>query len=477
MKRMRGDRLPAILVLVAALAAMALVDVNDRVPTPFGAATAFAMPTAAGPSALSSTWFCAASANVGEGVSGLSVLVANQGDEPRSGTVTWMPEDGEAVTRPVEVPAHDGLALEADDAVDAGAVSAVVELDGGGVAVEHAVSAPSGRSVAPCASSASDRWYLANGSTARDASQVLVLFNPFPGDAVVDIAFATDQGRDEPEALQGLPVPAGSTTRIAVGDHVRRREVTATTVTTRTGRLVVDRLQRFDGSEGRSGLSLTLAAPAPAEVWTFPAGRHEEGLVERWHVYNPGDVDAVVTVEVVTDSGDMPIPVERTVSARSQLVIDATEAAVVPPDVGHSSTVRSVNGVAVVAERELSGMAPSSRRGWSSMVGAPLAAERWFLAAGAGAGEVDERLVVHNPGPDRVRFSVVAHVDGRQAPIEELIDVELGPAARQEVAVAELLDDSPVPLVVDADGPVVVERDLSAASDPGITTLLGIPVP
>jgi hypothetical protein len=330
--------------------------------------------------------------------------------------------------------------------------------------------------VAPCASSASDRWYLANGSTARGASQVLVLFNPFPGDAVVDIALATDQGRDEPETLQGLPVPAGSTTRIALEDFVRRREVTATTVTARTGRLVVDRLQSFDASVGRGGLSLALAAPAPAEVWTFPAGRHEEGLVERWHVYNPGDVDAVVTVEVVTDSGEVPIPVERTVSARSQLVIDAAEAAVVPAAVGHSSTVRSINGVAVVAERELSGAAPSSRRGWSSMVGAPLAAERWLLAAGPGVDEVDERLVIFNPGPDSVRFSVGAQVDGRVVAVDQLGDVELGPVARRQIPLAELSDDPPVPLVVEATGPVVVERDLSPAVDPGITTLLGIPL-
>ena len=476
MKRISGERIPAIIALVAILAAMALLEVDDGRPAPFGAATAYAMPTADGASSLSSTWFCAASANVEDGVSGLSVLVANTGDEARTGTVTWMPVGAEPVARPVEVPPHDAVALEADDAVDAGAVSAVVELDGGGVAVEHAIEASGGTSVAPCASSASGQWYLANGTTARDADQVLVLFNPFPGDAVVDIAFATDQGRDQPDALQGLPVPAHSTTRVAVGDFVRRREVTATAVTARTGRLVVDRVQRFDRSEGRSGLSLALAAPAPAEVWMFPAGRHEEGLAERWHVYNPSDRDAVVIVEVFPDGGDIPIPVERTVSARGQLVIDAAEAAVVPPDVDHSSAVRSVNGVDVVAERELSGVAPSSRRGWSSMPGSPLAASRWLLAAGPGAGPTDERLVVHNPGAEPVRFSVLAQVDGRTVTPDELSAVELEPAGRRELAVGELLDDAPVPLVVEADGPVVVERDLSPASDPGITTLLGIPM-
>ncbi len=474
---MSSRHLPVVVVLVAILGGLALVEVGDPPPGRFGTASAFAMPTADPTSSLSSTWFCAASANAGEGDSGLVVSVANRSEEPRSGTVTWFPAGADAVTRPVQVGPRQGLALEADEAVDAGAVSAMVELDGGGVAVEHMVEASGGTSVAPCASSASDRWYLANGTTARDATQVLVLFNPFPDDAIVDIAFATDQGRDEPEALQGLPVPSGTTTRVNVGEVVRRRDVTATSVMTRSGRLVVDRLQRFDPSDGRSGVSLTLAAPASAEEWTFPDGQYEEGLVERWHVYNPHDQDAVVILEVVPDTGEVPIPLERTVSARGQLIIDAAETALVPPGVGHSSTIRSINGVEVVAERELSGVAPSTRRGWSSMLGSPLSSEGWLLPSGPGIGPVADRLSVYNPGAGPVRFSVSALVEGQVAPIDGLSDVELGPAQRQEVDLTEVVERSPVPMVVTADGALVVERDLSPAVDAGISTTLGTPLP
>ncbi|HWH34799.1 MAG TPA: DUF5719 family protein [Acidimicrobiales bacterium] len=477
MRRRAGIRLPAVVVLAGIMAGMALVDITDRTPVTFGSSGAFAMPTADGPSSLTSTWFCAASANVAEGQSGLDVLVANFGDEARSGTVTWMADGADPVIRPLQVGAHDGVSLAADDAVDAGAVSAVVELDGGSVAVEHAVSVGAGSAVAPCAPSASGAWYLANGTTARDASEVLVLFNPFPGDAVVDISFSTDQGRDEPEALQGLPVPARSTTRVAAGEYVRRRDVAAATVSTRTGRVVVDRLQRFDGSEGRRGIALALAAPAPSPVWTFPAGRHQEGLAERWHVYNPGERDAVVIVEVAPEEGEIPIPVERTVSAGAQLVIDAAEASVVPAGVGHSSVVRSINGVPVVAERELSGVAPSPRRGWSSMPGSPLEAERWLLAAGDLGNVGGDRVSVFNPGPGAVRLSVRAQAGAREVTVAGLEAVELAPGSHRQFDVGDLADGPPRPLVVEADGPVVVERDLSPAADPGISTLLGIPLP
>lgn len=473
---MSARRVPAVVMLVAGLAALALVDVDDRTPPPFGTATAFAMPVADPDSSLSSTWFCAAGGTGGGGAD-LSVQVANRGDQARSGTVTWVVGDGAPVLEPIQVGPHQGTSLVPGDAVTAGTVSAVVELDGGGVGVEHAVGTGADRAMAPCASSASDRWHLANGATTRDASQVLTLFNPFPDDAIVDITFATEQGRDEPEALQGLPVRAGSSTQVEVGEFVRRRAVTATSVVARSGRLVVDRLQRFDGSEGRAGTSLSLAAPAPAPVWTFPDGRYEEGLAERWHLYNPGEADAVVIIEVVPDSGEPPIPVERTVPARAQIVVDAAETDPAPGGVGHSSTVRSVNGVAVVAERELSGQAPSSRRGWSSVLGAPLSAPRWLMASSASAGQVGERLIVHNPGAGTVRFSVTTLDQGRLLPIADLGGVELGPGQRRQTTMADVRKGATLPLVVDADAPVVVERDLSSATDRGISPVIGIPLP
>lgn len=471
---MNPRRVPVLVLIVAALAALALVEVDDPVARPLGSGVDVAMPTVAPESALSSAWFCAASATTGSGRGDLAVTVANATGSRRTGTVTWVPNEGDPVTRPLDLGPHAALRLEGADALDVAGLSAIVEVDGGGVSVEHAVESPRGMALAPCASAASDRWYLANGTTARDATQVLVLFNPFPDDAIVDVSFVTDQGRDQPDALQGLPVRARSATRVNVTEIVRRRDVTATAVVARRGRLVVDRLQWFDGSAGRRGLSLALAAPAPAEVWTFPVGIFEEGLTERWRLFNPGERDAVVIIEVVPDEGDLPVPVERTVPGRSQITVDASEIGIAPGS-AHSSTVRSINGEPVVAERELVGTAPSSRRGWSSMLGSPLGARRWVLATGPEAGQVVERLVVHNPGVDPVRFSLTALSSGSPIAVAALQAMELGPAERRVLDLAGSLEGSPLPLVVEADGDVVVERDLSPAVNPGIATVIGVP--
>ncbi|HSH23140.1 MAG TPA: hypothetical protein VK975_03675, partial [Acidimicrobiales bacterium] len=109
------------------------------------------------------------------------------------------------------------------------------------------------------------------------------------------------------------------------------------------------------------------------------------------------------------------------------------------------------------------------------VLGSPLAGGRWVLATGAGVSGVDERVVVHNPGAEPVRFSVRALASGSSTPVAGLQDVELGPAGRRVIRMAEELERSPLPLVVEADGPVVVERDLSPATSPGISTVIGVP--
>jgi hypothetical protein len=468
-------RAPVIVVLVTVLAAMAAADVGDvggGGPSPFGTAGSFAMPVTDPAGSLSSTWFCPATGVEGDE----TVVVSNHGDEPRRGSLTWLAGEGAPVSEQVEVGPHEGVSLGVPEGVDGASASAVVELDGGGVAVARALRSGGASGVASCSSTASDRWYLANGATTRDATQLLTLFNPFPDDAIVDVAFATDQGRDEPEALRGLPVRARSTMVVNLGDVVRRRELTATEVTTRRGRLVVQRTQRFDGSAGRSGLSLALAAPAPAEAWTFPIGMYDEGIAERWHVYNPSDRDAMVSLEIVPDNGDIPVPVDRTVPARSQLVIDAGDVESLASGAGHSSSVRSLNEVPVVVERELSAGPPASRQGWSSAPGAPLVAAAWLLPAGDLPYTARDQVVVHNPGAEPVRVSIAVLDGGRVSPLEGLQDVEIAAAARQQVEVGDLVRRVPLPLLVQADGPVVVERELSPTDGPGIATLYGIPL-
>ena len=476
---MSSRRLPALVFIVVALAALVVAGSqghgNDLAE--FGRASGAALPEVDPSGAVSSTWYCPVGTATKGGLANLSVVLANIGDTERSGTIAWIPATGEGrQVVPVKVGANSTVTLKATDAIEAPAVSALLELDGGGVAVEHTISGARGSAVAPCASSASKEWYFANGITERDAIQVLGLFNPFPDDAVVDVSFATDEGRVEPRALQGLPVPAGTTSVVRLQDVVRRRGVTALAVVARTGRLIVNRIQSFDSSAGRLGVSLALAAPALSEVWRFPDGFYEPGLSEAWHIYNPNDHDAQVSVEVVPSTGEAPEPLDLVIEPHAQRTVDPASTQLVGAGVPHATTIRSLNGVPIVAERAMDARSPSPRRGWSSALGAPVTARQWVFAAGEATERTDEWIVVQNPGAREVHVSVSALVFGQRLPIEDLQHLTVGPAGRLALRLGDHISRTPLPVLVEADRPVVAERDAYGVFRTGFSTIIGIPV-
>ena len=98
---------------------------------------------------------------------------------------------------------------------------------------------PLGRSSTPCATAGSSQWYFATGATLINASVAMSLLNPYPTDAVVDLSFTTDQGVEAaPSSSRGWSCPPDGLIAVNLGDHLRRRQFIATTVTARSGRLV-----------------------------------------------------------------------------------------------------------------------------------------------------------------------------------------------------------------------------------------------
>jgi hypothetical protein len=471
-------RTPALVVVAALVVALLLLDrdPDPRTVTRFGRAAA-AMPTADDGDALSSTWFCAAggaSQEVGPAViSDVVVTITNAAEEARSGTVSWLTGPEQRTDVPVQVPARGALDVPATPTVAGLTVSAVVELDGGEVAVEHRIVTAQGDSAATCASGTSSEWYFADGTTARDATQQLVLFNPTLDDAVVDIALATDEGAAEPEALQGVPIRSGATEVIELADVVRRRAVTATSVRARSGRVVADRVQRFDGSEGRTGVSLALGAPALATQWVFPQGGVTEGVVERWHLYNPNDDEALTTLEMLPDLGEAPEPVDLAIPPRTLVTVEASELARIPPGAFHATTVRSTNGVPVVAERSLDIRPPALEVGWTSALGAPVEAERWAVPLSGPAAATEEWILIVNLGAEPVTATVTG-LGAAPGPIAGVPELTVEPSRRVVVPLAL----TGQPLVIDASGPVVVERlTYAAGAAPGISSVMGVPLP
>lgn len=325
------------------------------------------LPVAAEADAISSTWFCAAGSAMGdEGPLEMSLLVANAHEQGADAVVTLVGADGATEEMTLEVPANGRVSLKASDHLSQEWVASTVEVFGGQATVERSIRGPQGFEIAPCSSSASSDWYVPSGSTLRGAAQYLVLYNPFGGPTSVDISFATDGGPQSPQALQGVSVPPNSVRVLPIENPARQAEVSAQ-VTTRSGAVVVDRVQIYDGTgdqvsglqtpeyvtEPPFGLVVTPAVPRSAPRWVFPEARVVVGGRTKLAVFNPSSVNASLTAEVVYEDRERYPeidPLEFEVAAGDQIVVDLTDNPEVLTDVGFMLDVTSTGGVPVVAD-------------------------------------------------------------------------------------------------------------------------------
>ena len=179
------------------------------------------------------------------------------------------------------MPAHSRIEVSLRELVEAPLASAIVEVEGGEVAVEHQITTleeGGGRATAPCSTTAAQSWSFPWGVTERGARELLVFMNPFPDDATVTIDFATDEGTRQTLRFQNFVVPGRSVVGAYVDEDVTRKSQVSAQVEVGSGRVVVDRIQTFDGTDPTlEGITLGLGAPVPAEVWVFPAGSDRRG--------------------------------------------------------------------------------------------------------------------------------------------------------------------------------------------------------
>jgi hypothetical protein len=472
----RTVRLPALLVLGALLVAGGIADarIGRDVNTQAGTSVSAQVPLAAPASARSSAWYCPGvpvTGVLGDG----AIVVANAGDRRLTGTVTVFPDKGESRKTPINVGPSGRSAVRLGDVLTATYASALVELDGGEAVAEVVSIGPLGDTASPCTSSASSSWYFAEGVTTRDAAEVLMALNPFPDDAVVDIVFSTEEGIVSPQALTGLLVKGQALTTINVGDFVQRREQVSASLVARTGRLVVGRMQTFDGTAGRRGISVALGAASPGPVWYFPEGLVADGQSERFLVYNPSREEAQVEIALALDRGEAE-PIRLTVPRESRLTVVAADETRIPKGVPHAATIRSLEGPEVVVERTIDGIAPSPRTGVSIALGARLPAKRWATAAGTADENNDQWVIVQNPGTRSAFVTLNLLADGAPVLVGNVSAVEVPAGQRRAFHINDSLKRAATPLLLTATEAVVVERDLYRLRAPGMGMAAAIPL-
>jgi hypothetical protein len=315
--------------------------------------------------------------------------------------------------------------------------------------------------------------------TTRGNRELLVFMNPFPDDATVDVAFATDEGVRDTVRFNGFVVPGRSVVGAYIDEDVTRKEQVSAQVTVRGGRLVVDRVQTFSGVDGREGITVGLGAPVPAKVWMFPDGLTGPGLAEQLVVYNPSDRVAEAQIEVRLDDPDahgVPEPFDLTVPPGRYAIVNLQDEDRIPPGVGHSTIVRSPD-VPVVAERAVAATEGAPRRGVATTLGSPLGAPTWFFPGGGTSSERDEFITLLNTSDTAsVTFSVTALAGGQDLAVADLQELTLAPGARMAIRLGDHIVRDDLPLELRASGPIVVERGLYRVGGDGISQSMGIPL-
>jgi hypothetical protein len=481
----RGPHLAVVTLVVAVIALAAFAD-HSPPPVPRLAA-ATTMPVAAPAGALSSSWFCAGPVATPSHLADGRLVIANAADHPLHGRITLIPSNGPGVTQDVQVGAASRLVVPEKMAAAAPYLGAVVELDGGQAAVQQVVSGSEGTSSTACATSGATSWYFATGTTQESSTLSVSLLNPYADDAIVDLAFTTEQGQENPQDFQGIVVPAGAVVGLDLGSHLRRRASVAATVTLRIGRVAAFETETVQAQSAAAqatatpgavpwprGVAVVRGAPSVGTSWSWPSGAAADGTSEQYVIYNPGPTEAQVALLADLDEGGAD-PFQVSVDPGGIAVVATTGESRIPKGVGHAAALRSTNGVGVVATRLVLATAPADALGVAELPGSQLQVRRWLVPGDGTTDSVNAAVVIYNPGSGPVTVSIST----LQAPLDGQSAVVIAGHRRYVLAAALPGINTSVagPMVVAGSGPIVVEDDVTPPKGGrSIDATIGIPL-
>lgn len=234
------------------------------------------------------------------------------------------------------------------------AVTADGDAAGGLTAVQTAelqVGAERGLATTACLPARTDGWLLGGGATVGESS-VLVLVNPDPVEAAVDVTVLSAEGEADRRPGRGLRVPAEGRLLVPLEDLAPDRSATAVRVQATRGR--VASALRHSRAQGATADGLDYAAPSAGPqdelvVPALPAGPGGRAVL----VANPGDTDVVVQLELTAADGQF-VPdglAEVAVPALSTVTVAVTgELAANPAAVRVTSTGGPVLAAGVLSQ-------------------------------------------------------------------------------------------------------------------------------
>jgi len=311
---------------------------------------------------------------------------------------------------------------------------------------------------APGVRQSSKVWYLAEGSTVPPFETWVLLLNPNPVPAQVQMRFMREDGSVVDHAQ--LVAPMG---RKSVYVNALFSTSGFATQVTADQPVVVERAMYFDNGQGGHD---TLATAVPGKTWYLAAGASTGGFDTWLLLENPGSAPASVNVSFMTETGRVITqPLFVLPHSRTSLYTDP-----VVPDAAYGMRIDSDQPI--VAERAV--YFDSGRSGYDAAA-VPAASTEWFLPEGATSGSFEEQLAVLNPQNQPVNVQVEFRPQGGDPPPPQRFSV--GATSRLTLDVNPSVHDADVALRVTSDKPIAVERvsyfarptGLGATSSTGLT--------
>ena len=312
-----------------------------------------------------------------------------------------------------------------------------------------------------------NKWYFAEGCTAGGMETWLLVFNPTPFDAVIDIDFMTGEG---PAAgLKDQHIPANTRRTFDLGKEISTYEL-AVVVTATSNAVACERTMFGDG---RTWATTSVGTPMIDTTWNFAEGCTEGGMETWLLVANPGDSAVQFGVDFYSDGAvttgpaavDLPAHTRRNVNVGEW--IQSFEV----------SSIVTATGP-VVCERSMYGTPEGeASRAWAAttVVFGSLTTDVWQFPEGCTEGGMETWLIAFNPTDTDDSFSVTL-MDASGVPIPGPQDVPVPAKGRVTLPLNNYLTDFNAAFEVwSANGNITCERTMFGNGRTWATNSGGIP--
>lgn len=197
------------------------------------------------------------------------------------------------------------------------------------------------------ATSLSDRFYFAEGTTRAGFDEWLIVHNPSRETITIDALYHL--GPEQGEAVfRTYELPPKAIFPISVNAEIGQDKDVSATLTS-SSQFLAERSVYFDDSKGREGGHCAVGAASPSREWIFAEGYTGSDFEEWLCLYNPGTIAAGAELISFAQNGGGDNEYAVTIPAGQRVTIFVNE--LIGPDQQHSLHV--ISDQPIVAERAM----------------------------------------------------------------------------------------------------------------------------